>query len=777
MRLFFKHLFRSVRSRPVQPIILLVTLILSVAVSVCVLTMRSAIFDEKYYSEEESLGSADVKITLNSGSSSRFMFTDDVRRIIGEECSVAGYYEIILTRDTEGVFPTAAVNFEDIDDIFRLEFTEYGGINESSRDSSAFVSADFAEANGLSLGESFTAGLFGKEKTYKVVGISERSFIGRFEVLVDISGVVKALASESAFAAALGDGFRPCNTILIDLPEGADVTAAIDLLLSDGAFADRSIENVSSKGYADSGEDMLGAIVNFAIVLCCIMTSVVAYSCFSILAAERNEENYSFVIAGAKPSLLYLMQYCEVVIYWLVGSVFGVALTIPGLRLVKELIGFKYASAELTAANAALSVSFLLLSLLLTVTFFLASGNRRRENSLKGFYLLPIAALCALLYLLTYLVPLDLKKGVGMATAVVLLLLGFLASGRILRALVGFINQKREAASAKRGVVSSPALHYSLKNLLTVRQLHSAAKMLTLLLSTVMCICYTVNSLNGNFYLANNLFRGEYVVLNGTARCYERVSECESVKSVDRLYFSEGEYDNEIKTNLISMSNISAFDDEVKITHQPRGDEAVISYAEAKALSLEVGDRFTVKRNDVELNLRVAEIVRSGIFFVLFDCEHFGIDYTMLIPNAADGVSSEELLGEISAATAEEVASVVKADAVGQSRVDSVIIYVRTGNILLATISVFALIGIVDTFIECYRSRKEEFSMYRAAGMSKRRVRRMMLLEILLALSFAFLLGVAVFFLAVPVIGETMLSICFDVKENFFAWIESLVQG
>ncbi len=777
MKLFFKHLLRSVKNRPTQPLILLLTMIISVSVTVCVLTLKDAIKDERYQREEASLGSADIEITLSHGSDSRFMFAEDAREILGAEVAASGYYEAVLSVSSDRIYSVAAVDFETADDIFHLEFSDYFGVSENTLAQSAFVSLEFAEENGLSAGETFRAELFGRERIYRVAGISDKAFIKKFDIMLDISGVVKALASQSALVASLGEDFRPCNIILLDLPEGSDIGETIEKLSADERFSDKNIRDISVKGYAESNNEMITVLIDFAVILCCIMTVVVSYSCFSILASERSEENYSFHAAGAKKSFLALMQYIEGVMYWLVGTAAGLVFSVALLLFMNGIVGFAYADVSLSFPIAFKAASYLLFSVLLSVSVFVFSGKRekRRSLNLKGAFLLAFSAVCAVLYLLIFLLPLEYRLWIGLVLAVSLLLLVFLCAEKLLLAVFGLINNKRNARLLKTGKPKAQALHYSLKNVAAVSALKSVAKMLSLLICAVLCINYTVNSLNGNVYIIKNLFASEYMVFNGTERCSEKLAECESVLSVDRLFLVEAEHEKGIRTNLISVSDTAAFNEELLcVTELPKENGAAISHTEAEALSLGVGDFFTLKQNNIEIELCVAEIVNSALPVVIFDCEYFGFDHSMLLPRLAEGFTYERQLLEISEATADQVASVASSESVGENILSQIVVYVRSGNFILTAVIIFSLIGIINTYLECYRSRKDEFSMYRAAGMSRSRIGRMKLCEISLTFVFALIFGIGGFLVIAPVINRAMMTTCYNVYENFITWLSIL---
>ena len=84
MRLFFKHLLRSIRGRPLQPIVLVLTMALSVAIMACAISLEARLGEEIEIGSRMEYGDANLVVTLGSESTSRFMFEDEAREILGE---------------------------------------------------------------------------------------------------------------------------------------------------------------------------------------------------------------------------------------------------------------------------------------------------------------------------------------------------------------------------------------------------------------------------------------------------------------------------------------------------------------------------------------------------------------------------------------------------------------------------------------------------------------------------------------------------------------------
>ena len=156
MKLFFKHLLKSIRRKPMQPVVLIVTLAIAVGVSIMSFGLSKSFEEERFSADEARYGCADITVSLNGTSKSRFMFTDEIQALLGERASVAGVYELpMLAGEEKALSFAAAVDFFEIENIFAFSFTEYGEVKKAEISEIAFISSDFSEKHGLSVGDVF----------------------------------------------------------------------------------------------------------------------------------------------------------------------------------------------------------------------------------------------------------------------------------------------------------------------------------------------------------------------------------------------------------------------------------------------------------------------------------------------------------------------------------------------------------------------------------------------------------------------------------------------
>lgn len=783
MRLIFKHLRRTVAARPTQPLILILTVMLAVITSVFAFTVEDTVYRENMAAQEAIYGSADFTVTLTGSSEERFMFAADAEAIIlegfdnsivleeddepiEEASAVEGAYELPLVIGNETALGVA-VDLYGIGRIFKLEFTEYGSVTHSSVSDVAFISSRFAKERGLKIGDKLTAGLMGGEKTYTVEGISRTPLIGEHDIMVDISGVRRMMGEASPTFAALGEDFKPASTLYVKLARNADggiptygkededgekidpVFDMMELLGSDERYSDKSLANVRGIVIEQSGTGSLDTLVAFAVGLACLLSAVVTFCCFYILASERGEENLALAYAGASPRVLSVMQYTEAFVYWLIGAPLGALVSMPLMRLATSFIGLKYSVFRLTAGALIKSALVILPVSLLTVAFLIVTGKRQRRSGQttepRFFGALVSLGAAGAIMLSMLVLPSVLKFAafIGVVAAVI-------------SSVFLFIPPTVRAVSKRLGSSDAVSLKYALKNLSSVKLMHNISRLVALTLTITLVTCVVFLSIAGIIKTTENIFNADYAVINATDRCYDAVSKRAEVGSVNRVHVSTLE-----GTQLIAADDLGVFTERFGIESTPRAEEAIVASGYADMHDLKVGESFKLKINGVERELTVGNIARSSIAYVAVDAEYFDVAYNMLLVNGRDGVSSSELLSGLSAATSSELAALVSADSLTRSLYDTSKLYMNMGKMLIGVFAVFSVIGIIDILSESTRARREEFGLYGLAGMEKGRIRRMRRLEVAASL----LLG-----LVAAIVATAIISVALDMGMMRFGY-------
>ncbi len=763
MKLFFKHLFRSIRNRPLQPLLLTVILTLAVATSLFATSLDRALEEETSRAQNERYGDAHITVTLDGASKSRFMFVQDAESVLGTRAEVAGCLELPITYGASGhtVFGVAT-DFAEIGRIFDVSFLSYGKLTPSTVGDAAFISASFAAENGLSLGDTFTAKVFGYEKVYTVAGISPTRFIESYDIMVDNSGIASILAKDSLLLSSMKDGFRPCSTLYIKVlglshkaetgkgfqkEDLAVISSASALLASAPVFEEKTVSEVYLSVAKGNNSEALSWVVAIAVLLSCLLAAAVVFSCLYILSLERSEENRSFMLSGARASHLHALQYAEISLYLVCASVLGVLLTAPAFSAFVSSASFRYASADLHVTDMIASITFVCLVGILTVTFFalsepmLRKPKKERKHALL-LHLLPLM-LTALSVVTVYLLPVRLRHFCFIPLVLTFTLSIFIYAPAVLRKWMEATDARLSRKMENSTGISHPAFYYAVKNAVTVRMLHNTARLIALLGFVVLSALLLMMSSVGHLHFAKNVFEAEYAVMGATENCYLGVRDAQGVKDCYRVYMQTAETVEGKPLLALGTDDTQAFAEGLRPEHAPKGNLAAISRGDAKWSHVRVGDTLRLNVGGKSIDVVISQLLDSTVNAIIIDNEHLNLHYNMIFVNPMPEADDSSMLSEISENTKNELATVVRMQDFWASRLDALNIYLAAGLVILGVIFAFAVIATADNLGQSYRMRREEFMLYRLSGMSRGQVARMKLYEILIALLFGLLFAVA----------------------------------
>ena len=769
MKLFLKHLFRSIEKRPAQPLILIFTLALALTISVLALSVEEALAEEAEIHQTEKYGSADLTVSLNGFSESRFMFTKRAEELLGERASVAGLYELPMLFDggATAVF-AAATDFREIGNVFSLHFTEYGKITGSTLEDTALISAELAKERELKVGDSITVTLLGGERTYRVGAISLYPFAADYDVLVDISGVIRLLGSDSPVISALGEDFRPCSTVYVDVAEGYSLDECREILSADTDFADNTFKNVTDAVKESSNTEIMSYVVDVSVLLTAILSAAVTFCCFYILSVERTEENSIFVAAGASPRLMNLMQYLEIGVYWAAGCAVGTGLIFPALWFADQITGLVYTSITPSFIGILKSGAFLLLAAFATVTLFILSRGSRprlRGKMATWLYFIPPSSTLAI-FAVAFSVGSKAMFAISIIAAVSVLATAFICIPKVICTVAGLLGKASDKRPGGGKKHSSAPLRYAIKNLFSVRHLHNFARLTALLTAITLCSAVVILAAHGFKRVSASIFSADIAVINATEGCHEAVSACKSAERVDKVLLDMAEKTDGVSIFAISVSDTAVLSELLPIEAAPEGNRAIVSSDQARLFSLKVGDPYTVIMDGESIELEVAEISDLGISAVIFDCEHFGIPSNMLAVKAAEGYSEQELLLELADVTASELAAIAPISSLLETRINVINVYLSAANLMLCAIVLFSLIGMLDNLSQSYRTRRQEFELYALCGMTRGDIRRMKSAEIAFASAFGILLGILCAAVCAIAINRAMIAYNFDMLKS-----------
>ena len=769
MKLLLKHILKSIGKKPLQPLIIILTLALSMATSVFAFTISDTMEDELAIAQAAKYGNASFMVSVGNTSSSRFLFADDVIDVLGDSAKAVGGYELpLILKGTENTTVAIATEFENFCDVFDIDFKEYGTVTAGSLGEVAFISAEFASVNGLSIGDELTVETMGYGKTYRVEGITTHLFLASYDVMVDISSVVRIFAANSLLFSAIGEDFKPCNKVFVNVSdcEGIDQGEAIALLKSDARFGEKSFEDLAGIESRQVNYSILEVVITFAVSLASLLSAVVVFCCFYILANERTEENQAFVYSGASPKLLWGMQYAETVLYWLLGAPLGILLAIPITKLIPHFVGLQYVTVSIRG-SAFLKSAFILLAVcVLTTTFFIVAGQRMRKKgaghaSIPSKWIVCLLLVLAVLFALMYLLPSGVRLGLLAITLAAIVILVFWSVPLLLRHIASAF-EKRLKGSQKPLTI---ALRYALKNVCSLKLLHNIARLCALIVMIVLTIGLVLVTVEAQIQAFGQVFDADYAVFNATDQCYQKTETCGSAEDVSRAYLNQTGWGM-----VISAEDPAFYADWLNMDRQPKGNEIVVSVGLAHSHDLKIGDVFKLELDGVEQEFVVVEITDVCANYLAINCKDIGLSYNMLLVKGKEGVSQAQLLNDLSQATASDLAPIAEADTLLARFIAAINTYADAGKILLVVFIIFSLIGTVDIFYESLRARREEFGLYRLAGMSQQNLRRMKVAELIITLLFGLTIGLGAFVLSALAVNRGMTARSLEIFRGVLAF-------
>ena len=212
MNLFTKHLLRSIKKSPFQPIIILLSLTVSVLSLIASTKMVINVCREHEHRASMVDYVGDITVKPSSTDESRIMFKDDAEELIGENGSVLGQFTVtglISLEDGNDLVTLHAADLLEADEFYDLKYLSSAKISKENLDKTVIISSTAAEKYGLSVGDSFSVQLLNKklELTVGAIAVSEgilRESCG----ILSIKAIARAIAEANPQIAALGDSDR-----------------------------------------------------------------------------------------------------------------------------------------------------------------------------------------------------------------------------------------------------------------------------------------------------------------------------------------------------------------------------------------------------------------------------------------------------------------------------------------------------------------------------------------------------------------------------------------
>lgn len=754
MSLFLKHIVRSLRAAPWQPLLILLCVVLSVMLSETALCLSGAFSAYERDRALEETAAGDLEITARANNSSRFLFAEQAQGVLGEDGQALG--EFALTAFTEQkeervALSVSAVDLEAADAFYDFQYLSYGRFDAMNIDRAAVVSQELAERLGLSVGDSISWRMLGVDACYEVQAIAANTgLLLQRDILISHSGVIRLLSEQTPVISTLGSAFAPCTRLMIKLD---DPTAAKDV--QQRFFAHSDFQKCNIKSNAENGSFFFFTVLQISFVwlfvlLILILAVCVIATSLTLLHRQRAADYRLFAIAGASPHQLHLLLYTESMLYAAVGGALGVLLAIPAISTVGGFYAWQQNTLRPSVGSTLFGLLLAPILMLLCTALHLQKhpvsskkNDTVQEKSKQSIcipleWIVPCAALAVCLILL---ISLPVKSRVlpallALFSAVWLLYLLF---PLMLRG-VGRLGAHLLSRARRLGTMV-PVF----KNLHRQRALHHAGRLLALFLALLFTLftCQAVFSdqirtmtedVPADFFALHVSDQTEQLLQND-----KDVAEC-----VRMTYLSGVTLPADTTAIAISLSGDTAAWSAVGLAPSklPTGREVVLSKGLAAKCGKRVGDPVTLELYGNSHDFVVSDIVATNANFLYFDSLELGLARDMLCIRMAQGADSAAAEERITALLESNGAMMTDLQTVFGSLPASFDGHLRFMRYGIVFSFVLGLLGCINLFAQQYHVRREERRILYACGMTRAAIRRMTLYECLFTALLAFLVGV-----------------------------------
>ena len=758
MRLFFKHIARTVRSSPLQPVLILLTLVLSVSVCITSFKLSQVFFVRSESMKEQSMVLGDITLTASSDRDIGILFDTDAKGILGDRADVCGEFSLVVFMDDgdkiDRLVSAAAVDLEEADRYFGFRYYEYGSFTTENIDRSAVISKSFADEMRIGVGDELSFALLGEDVSYTVEAVAENSgLFTQRDILLPMEGVVELLAGHSVFIASLGDSFMPYNRLMIKVAEGESAKALATLLTESVEMKGCSVELTADAQSGNAISVFQTISVMLLSLLLIILSVLLIITSQSLLRKQRSLEYAQFCAAGASSAHMAVMQFGENTAYALLGAAAGVFISPYMLNYVIGL--FDWQEYSVAVGTDGIVLGFVLALLLSFVsTLITLKGDKHTDLALRlneSSYPMPqkfgtrSVAVCGAMLVIGLLAVIVCKikyQYIFLFFALIsLVLLIYFASPYAFGKLSAFVDGRLEKRTRSCGVLT-----LAIKNIKNSYSLCHMCRLLSVTFILLVAIITSSGILSGQHRVFKGIIQGEILTANLSEKSIAELKENDDVAGIASF-----NYDDAVTLNgeRSAMAVYLAGDTDACVSAEflperlPQGNEIAISYGLAKLMDVDIGDSVNVNIRGKEQELTVSHIWRINAGIVCMDDSYVAGSQRMHCIKLARGNNAD---GE----AYKDIITSLESDGIrllDESEISGAVMETLGGftsllSCVIAIAVILALIGFVNVFAESLNSRKHERELLAQCGMEKRRVVMLHATELTLAVLIAAVIGV-----------------------------------
>ena len=754
MKIFGKHIFRSIKANPRQPIMIMTIICICTIVMILSVALPISIYKNERGSLLVDEWTADLEITLKATSDRRLIFKEEIEDAVGDRGSVIGEFSLtglFIPENGESRYTVeiGAFNIAEADSFYNLKYIEYGKLTNNNLKASTIISKTFADEYDISIGDEVKITVIGEEFRYTVQAIAEETGImKRDSMLVDISSVRAVLAERSPLIASLSSDFNPYTKVHVRLNDEIDVGAVKSEFEAMPLFSDKVIEVAGD--YAEKNH--LAMVFTITLVIPAMLLLVIAVfitvSTFDLLQKKRRKDAALFKIVGADNRQMNAMLYLESLVYGFVGGTLGTIIATNLASPINNLYGFKHFPISFGIRDVIIGVlSSVLYVLLCTFIYERKYRNRNIADELKdknintgsGFFakMLVLGAVVMAAFVATIVLPVEIRYMGAFLLLFVVVLFVYTITPYVISAYSSLIAR---VLSKRRRVIGDFII--GAKSCSNSYSLCHAGRIMTLIITVFVALTSVLSVVTNQLQSYVGIADFEHIGMMADEETKRRVETLDGVVAVANATIAnnivlEG---GKACTGIAVGGDVErCFVEDMLPEKMPSGNTIALSIGVAKMLGLNIGDTVKCEIADIPCELILTETVDANGSFAYYDAEYLGVGHDMLCV-VTDG--SDEAYKELIALFDERGITYLSRGeffAYFEGRINAQIVAFQ---VIFCIMIIMAIVGVVNVIADQRMARRQEFDIMVQNGKTRRGVFALQTVEIMYLVVFAIAVSV-----------------------------------
>ena len=770
MKYYLKNLLQSLKKNPTQPIVIMLIVIFTSSIFCIAMVFKDVFYEHNLYLAKQSVGEADLILSVNADSGTMFAYKDDVEAVLGEDGKAYGYFSMFCDYDGD-IYSCMATDVLTVSEINPVILQKKGRISLYNINELVVVSSKFASEHDLGIGDEITLTILGNPLTFSIEGIAkDEGFFASTDMLVNMKGIVRYFLYELKLF-AMPDTVELCTTVLVKASEGVDIDALRDRLATAPSLSALNVERAIN-GERIQNVSRLESMITFITALLLMLVGIaLIFAAFSIYVSKRLHNIALFKSIGANSATLVGSLLLEGILYALIGSPFGILLSkllVKRICVVLELGYIAAMTPSMWLPSIAMSVVCIALAIIvpsLRLARESVDSLLRGQISQKKHDALPIIFISLAGAIATSLCFAFLPKTDYMALAIAdmlfILTLIFFATPYFCN-LFGFTSSKI--------LDKLPRQNFSSVALRTIRRndgFKNMTRIVTVGALILTCIGTMLDALNVQVKYVSNVLDFDFAVIApSNARIEDDLQSIDGVKKTSRCYFKFSSSAGYVGNNVLAFE-----DDPGKYLHLegkgyvPRGklegNQLIITEGIARAYDLKEGDLTSFVVNHKEREFQIAQIIDFPLPFLIVDAKYCELDCYLIVVDTEDE-AKEAAYKQIQTTYSQKFYPVVTTRYFLSKGVETK--FIELGFSFVYIISAFVAFGIFNSVIDNVRKRRKEYEILASLGATKGKIAGLIAAELAASVLISAIIVTAAYFLITQLIYAASLTYCVGLK-------------